>query len=56
LISGALLKAHAIACHRDYFERRKMRLDDSGTVGLTDDMGKAASKKRAVAVTLASGE
>jgi len=56
LISRVLLKAHAIACHRDYFERRKMRLDDSGTVGLTDDMSKAASKKRAVAVTLASGE
>jgi AcrR family transcriptional regulator len=56
LISHALLKRHAIACQRDYFERRKMRLDDSGTVGLTGDMGKAASKKRAVATTLANGE
>jgi AcrR family transcriptional regulator len=56
LTSGALLKRDAIACHRDYFERRKMRLDDSGTVGLTGDMGKPASKKRAVAITLASGE
>jgi AcrR family transcriptional regulator len=56
LISRALLKAHAIACQRDYFERRKMRLDDSGTVGLTGDMAKPASKKRAVAITLASGD
>jgi AcrR family transcriptional regulator len=56
LISRALLKRHAIACQRDYFEHRKMRLDDSGTVGLTGDMGKAASKKRAAAIKLASGE
>jgi hypothetical protein len=28
LISRELLKPNAIADHRDYFERRKMRLDD----------------------------
>jgi len=32
--SGALLNRDAIAGERDYFARKKMRLDDCGTVGL----------------------
>src|SRR6202049_2127859 len=33
-----------------------MRLDDCGTVGLTEHMGKPSSKKRSVAVVLARGD
>src|ERR1700687_878733 len=48
---------------RDYFERSsrypergKMPLDDCGSVRLTEVMGKSSSKKRSVAVSLASGD
>jgi AcrR family transcriptional regulator len=56
LISGELLKPDAIAGYRDYFERRKMRLDDWGTVGLTAAMGRPSSNKRSVAQALAGGD
>jgi AcrR family transcriptional regulator len=46
--------AFAAAC--DYFGRRKMRLDESHTVGLTDAMGKASSKARSVAAGHAAGD
>src|SRR5713101_5863452 len=41
---------------RDYFARRKMRLDDCAAVRLTGLMGKSSSKKRSVAVSLAGGD
>jgi AcrR family transcriptional regulator len=56
LISRALLKAGAIAGHRDYFERRKMRLDDCCAVRLTEVMRKSSSRKRSVAGSLARGD
>jgi AcrR family transcriptional regulator len=56
LTSGELLKRDALACSGDYFPRRKMRLDDSGTVGLSERMSKPASKKRSVAAPLAGGD
>jgi AcrR family transcriptional regulator len=46
----------AIAAASDYFERRKMRLDERTTVGLTDVMGKASSKARSVAAGHAAGD
>jgi hypothetical protein len=39
--SGALLNRDAIAGERDYFARKKMRLDDCGTVGLTGEHGQS---------------
>jgi AcrR family transcriptional regulator len=45
-----------LPAQRDYFGRRKIRLDDSGTVGLTAPMGKSSSSKRSAAVSLAGGE
>jgi AcrR family transcriptional regulator len=52
-----LLKAAASAAQRGYFERRKkMRLDECATVGLTEVMGKASSRRRSVAVSLAGGD
>jgi AcrR family transcriptional regulator len=54
--SGGLLNRDAIADRCDYFARRKMRLDDRGTVGLTGAMGKASSKGRSVAESLAGGD
>jgi AcrR family transcriptional regulator len=56
LVSRGLLKRNAIAGDRDYFARRKMRLDDCGAVGLTEVMGKSSSKKRSVAAALAGGD
>src|ERR1700728_1770384 len=41
---------------RDYFRRRKKRLDAHGTVGLTERMGKAPSKARSVAVSVGGGD
>src|SRR5260221_11517544 len=41
---------------RDYFARRKMRLDDCAAVRLTGDMGKSSSRKRSVAISLAGGD
>jgi AcrR family transcriptional regulator len=35
---------------------KKMRLDECATVGLTEIMGKASSRKRSVAVSLTSGD
>jgi AcrR family transcriptional regulator len=54
---GELLKGTASAVQRDYFARRKkMRLDECTTVGLTEIMGKASSGRRSVAVSLAGGD
>jgi AcrR family transcriptional regulator len=55
-INSELLKRDAIADWRDYFERRKMRLDDCGTVGLTGRMGKPSSRKRSAALNRAGGD
>src|SRR5258707_4709475 len=41
---------------RDYFARRKMRLDDCAAVRLTGVMSKSSSKKRSVAISLAGGD
>jgi AcrR family transcriptional regulator len=41
---------------RDYFARRKMRLDDCAAVRLTGVMGKSSSRKRSVAISLAGGD
>jgi AcrR family transcriptional regulator len=46
----------AFAAARDYFGRRKMRLDENRTVGLTKAMGKASSKARSVAAGHAAGD
>jgi AcrR family transcriptional regulator len=46
--------AFAAAC--DYFGRRKMRLDENHTVGLTAAMGKASSKGRSVAAGHVAGD
>ena len=46
--------AFAAAC--DYFGRRKMRLDENRTVGLTKVMGKASSKARSTAAGHAAGD
>src|ERR1700730_13283060 len=46
LTSRGLPKRNATAGDRDYFARRKMRLDDCDAVGLTEVMGKSSSKKR----------
>jgi AcrR family transcriptional regulator len=41
---------------RDYFERRKMRLDDRAAVRLTPLMGKSVSRKRSVALDFTGGD
>src|SRR6266404_9136629 len=41
---------------RDYFERRKMRLDECAAVRLTGVMGKSSPRKRSVAVSAAGGD
>src|SRR5258708_22928962 len=41
---------------RDYFARRKMRLDDCAALRLTGVMGKSSSRKRSVAISLAAGD
>jgi AcrR family transcriptional regulator len=46
----------AFAAARDYFGRRKMRLDERATVGLTEVMGKASSKGRSAATGHAAGD
>jgi AcrR family transcriptional regulator len=56
LISHELLKRNAVAGDRDYFGRRKMRLDGRGTVGLTARMGKSSAKRRSIAVSPAGGD
>src|SRR6202158_4149809 len=45
-----------LPAHRDYFARRKMRLDDCAAVRLTGVMGKSSSRKRSVAISLAGGD
>jgi AcrR family transcriptional regulator len=45
-----------LAAGWDYFERRKMRLDDRAAVRLTAVMGKSSSKKISAAVSLAAGD
>src|SRR5476651_293718 len=40
----------------DYFQRSKMRLDDPGAVGLTEQMGKSALKRKPAAAALAAGD
>jgi AcrR family transcriptional regulator len=56
LTGSELLKRDAIADARDYFGRRKMRLDEFGTVGLIEHMGKSSSRKRSAAAGLARGD
>jgi AcrR family transcriptional regulator len=41
---------------RDYFERMKMRLDETAAVRFTARMGKSSSKKKSAAATLAAGD
>jgi AcrR family transcriptional regulator len=56
LIRLALLKGDAIGGNRDYFERRKMRLDDCDAVRLSEVMAKPSSKRRSVAAAVAGGD
>jgi AcrR family transcriptional regulator len=51
-----MLNRDAFAAACDYFGRRKMRLDENRTVGLTAAMGKASSKGRSVAAGHAAGD
>jgi AcrR family transcriptional regulator len=45
-----------LPAQRDYFERRKMRLDECAALRLTAVMGKSSSRKRSVAVGLTGGD
>jgi AcrR family transcriptional regulator len=51
-----MLNRDAMLDARDYFRRRKKRLDAHGTVGLTERMGKAPSKARSVAVSVGGSD